>query len=107
MSPLQNCVFIGEKMSISVVIDTLKELSNWLSGSPINQEKVNEIIRKLERSDITASELKEIKFQLSAKMMFHPKWLGDVYVPGFVGDGTGWAWYHYLDQVAKVCQSNL
>lgn len=94
-------------MNIHIVIQTLQELSGWLEGSKHNQEKIKEIIAELESPDIDELKLQQLKFMLSTKMLFHPKWLGDVYVPNFVGDGTPFAWSNYLSRVADICQENL
>lgn len=94
-------------MNIPVVIKTLRELSAWLEGSRSNQEKIDKIINELEAFKLTEYRLQQLKFQLSTKMLFHPKYFGDIYVPHFVGDGTTYAWLNYLVQVAEVCQKNL
>lgn len=94
-------------MNIPVVIDALEELAYWLCESKLNQKKVRELITALKRPDITEGELQKIKYELSKEMLFHPKWLGDVYVSGFPEDGTGWAWLNYLTQVEQLCQLNL
>lgn len=93
-------------MDIPKVIETLKELSNWLSGMEC-AERVNRIIRALEDPDIGSSELAMIKKQLSTADLFNVRALGDIYVPGFVGDGTTYAWWNYLGCVAEICQNNL
>ena len=94
-------------MNIPVVIEALKELSDWLDGSKSNQERVNSIIGELENPNISEQQLQELKFELSTKMLFHPKYLGDIYVPDFVGDGSVYAWWNYLAEVAEICQVNL
>ncbi len=94
-------------MNIPVVIKTLKELSNWLDCSKSNQEKLYEIIDELEDPELTEFRLQQLKFELSTKMSFHPKCFGDIYVPGFIGDGTPNAWINYLAHVADICQNNL
>ena len=94
-------------MNIPVVIKTLRELSVWLDGSRPNQEKIDNIINELEASELTEYRLQQLKFQLSTKMLFHPKYFGDIYVPCFIGDGTPYAWQNYLAQVAEVCPKNL
>lgn len=93
-------------MDIPKVIETLKELSNWLSGMEC-AKRVNGIIRALETPNIGSSELARIKGQLSTKDLFNVRALGDVYVPDFVGDGTTYAWWNYLGEVAEICQENL
>ena len=61
-------------MNISVVIEVLKELSDWLDVSKSNQERVNRIIGELEKQDISEQRLQELKFELSTKMLFHLKY---------------------------------
>lgn len=92
-------------MDIPIVIQTLRELSNWLEGS--NKDKITEIIKELEDTDINEYRLRQLKYQLSTKMLFHPKCLGDLHIPDFIGDGSVYAWYNYLSQVADLCQKNL
>lgn len=94
-------------MNIHIVVQTLQELSCWLEGSKQNQEKIEEIIAELANPDIDELKLQQLKFKLSTKMLFHPKWLGEVYVPNFVGDGTPFAWSNYLSRIADICQENL
>ena len=94
-------------MNIPVVITTLRELSTWLDCSKSNQERIDKIINELEASELTEYRLQQLKTQLSAKILFHPKCFADIYVPDFVGDGTPFAWPNYLAQVAEVCQKNL
>ena len=78
-----------------------------LDGSNSNQERVNKIIGELEKPDISEQQLQALKFELSTKMLFHPKYLGDIYVPDFIGDGSAYAWWNYLEGVAEICQGNL
>ena len=94
-------------MNIPVVIKTLKELSVWLDSSRSNQERLCKIINELEDSTITEFRLQQLKFELSTKILFHPKCFGDIYIPDFIGDGTPFAWENYLAQVAEICQKNL
>lgn len=94
-------------MNIPMVIQTLKELYVWLDGSRSNQERLYKIINELEASELTEYRLKQLKYELSTKVLFHPKCFGDIYVPDFIGDGTPFAWGNYLAQVAEICQNNL
>ena len=91
-------------MNIPLVIKTVKKLSVWLDCSKPNQERLNKIINELENSELTEYRLQQLRFELSSKMLFHPKCLGDIYVPGF---GSNIAWQNYLDRVANICQKNL
>ena len=93
-------------MNIPRVVETLKELSNWLDGMEC-AERVNKIIRELDKPNIDGTELSRIKRQLSTKDLFNVRALGDIYVPDFVGDGTTYAWWNYLGSVAEICQNNL
>ena len=87
-----------------LVMIALEELSGWI-GPNADLERVME---QLERYDeLTPQELEKIKRTLSRKGMFHIRWLGDRYVPGFMGEGTGNPWWNYLDKIAKICQKNL
>ena len=92
-------------MNIPIVIQTLKELSNWLEGP--NKDKITEIIKELENTDINEYRSRQLKYQLSTKMLFAPKCLGDLHIPNFVGDGSAYAWYNYLNRIADICQKNL
>lgn len=94
-------------MNISVVIQTLRELADWLECSKQNQNRIMGIINELEGANIDEHRLHQLKFQLSTEGMFHHKWLGDTYIPDFIGDGTAYAWWNYLLQVADICQKNL
>ena len=94
-------------MNIPIVVQMLKELSGWLEDSKPNQEVIHKIINELECSDLSEHRLQQLKFQLSSKMLFHPKWLGDVYIPDFVGDRSTFAWSKYLAQIEDICQENL
>lgn len=94
-------------MNIPVVIEALKELSYWLGDSKLNKERVTQIINELENPNISMQQLQKLKFELSTKMLFHPKCLGDICVQDFVGDGSAYAWWNYLEKVAEICQKNL
>ncbi len=94
-------------MNIPIVIKTLRELSGWLECSKEHQKEIIKIINELEQPDIDETRLKQIKFFLSTKMLFHPKCLGDLYIPTFIGDGTAFAWWNYLSYVADICQKEL
>ena len=91
-------------MNIPLVVSTLKEVSGWINNA---SEQLNKIIDELENSELSDFRLNQLRYELSTKMLFHPKCLGDYYVPGFVGDGTPFAWGNYLCQVAEICQNNL
>lgn len=92
--------------NIGLVIRALEELSGWLAGFAFQQE-IDDIIDQLRRGPLNEWERRRIKHRLSCEILFHPKCLGDIYVPDFVGDGTTYAWWNYLSSVAKICQSNL
>lgn len=94
-------------MNIPVVIQALRELSVWLECSRENQEVVIKVIKELEKPNIGEVELKQLKRQLSKEILFHPKCLGDLYISTFTGDGTAFAWWNYLSQIADICQKNL
>lgn len=91
-------------MNIPLVVSTLKEVSGWINNS---SEQLNKIIDELENSELTDFRLNQLRYELSTKWLFHPKWLGDMYVPDFIGDGTPVAWGNYMAQVAEICQNNL
>ena len=88
------------------VIRALEELSGWLTGFAFQQE-IDDIIDRLRRGSLNEWEREKIKRRLSHESLFHPKCLGDIYVPDFVGDGTTYAWWNYLSSIAKICQNNL
>lgn len=89
-------------MNILRVVKALKELSGLLEGSHC-RERVDKIIRELEYSDIDELRLQQIKHELSTKILFHPKCLGDVYVQGFDQN----EWWDYLYSIADICQRSL
>ena len=91
----------------ALVIQTLKELSGWLEVSPGNRQKIDEVIARLERGPLREAERERMKRLLSHDGMFHVRWLGDVYVPDFPGEGPGIPWWNYLSKVAEICQKNL
>lgn len=91
---------------VSKVVEALNELTRWLEHTSYS-EHIREIIRRLEAPDTSASELRQLKSELSTENLFHLKCLGDVYVPDFSGDGTPYAWWNYLYSVAEICQKNL
>ncbi len=94
-------------MDIELVIRTLKELLSWVGTYPARRD-IERILSQLERwPSLSAAERKEIKHMLSCDMLFHVRWLGDIDVPGFVGDGTTYAWWNYLSGIAELCQKNL
>lgn len=94
-------------MNIPVVVQALTELSEWLECSKPNQKIINEIINELQNTNIDEKRRKQLKNQLSPENLFHPKWIGDVYNPNFVGDGTVCAWFNYLSKITEICQKNL
>lgn len=94
-------------MDAELVIRTLKDLSGWLAGSPCDQKKIDDIAARLEGPPLSEEERGKIKHLLSRDMLFHVRWLGDVDVPGFTGDGTAYAWWNYLSKIAEICQKNL
>lgn len=96
-----------EPRNINIVIQTLNELSCWLECSKQNQDDIKKIIAELESPDIDELKLHQLRIKLSRKILFHPKCLGEVYVPNFVGDGTPYAWSNYLSRVADICERNL
>ena len=95
-------------MHIELVIQKLTELSDWLGiGEAVgHQHRVDEVINELSQPDISELRLRQLKFQLSGNVLFHPKCLGDVAINDF-GDGTNLAWQKYLNEIADVCQENL
>lgn len=94
-------------MNIPIVIQSLNELACWLECSKQNQDIIHEIIKELEMPNINELKLRQLRVKLSTKMLFNPKWMGEIYVPNFDGDGTPFAWSNYLSQVADICQRNL
>ncbi len=97
----------GAVKDIGLVIRTLTELSGWLENDPA-REGIENIIGRLEHYPaLSREELEKIKHMLSREMLFHIRWLGDRVVPGFVGDGTTYAWWNYLLKIAEICQENL
>ena len=91
-------------MNKEVVIAALEELSGFLEYSG-HKEEIDGIIEELKGSDMSEMRRRKIKYRLSSKILFHPKGLGDVYVPKFPGYGI--AWMNYLTKVASICQDNL
>ena len=97
---------MSQSRNIQSVILALEELAGWLDGFRFQQE-INEIIDQLKHGSLNEWEYQKIKRRLSPEALFHPKCLGDIYVPDFVGDGTSYAWWNYLSSVAKICQNNI
>ena len=97
---------LNELSNTEPVIRALEELSGWLTGFAFQQE-IDDIIDRLRRGPLSEWERKKIRQRLSGQVLFHPKCMGDIYVPDFVGDGTSYAWWNYLSGIAKICQNNL
>lgn len=92
------------RMDPLLVLRALQELSGWIGPN----DCLERVMEQLEYYDeLSPRELEDIKRLLSRKGMFHIKWLGDLYVPGFAGEGPGNPWWNYLDNIAKICQDNL
>ena len=89
-------------MNVEAVITVLRELSGWLAGSEM-QIRVEQIIDKLGQPDLSKFQLQQIKHELSKEIIFHPKFLGDIFIEYFKGE----AWWNYLCDVEEVCQRNL
>ena len=94
-------------MDTELVIRALEELAGWLVDIPTFHQRVSDSIDRLRRGPLNEWERGKLKRELSGELLFHPKCLGDVYVPDFVGDGTTCAWWNYLSKVAEICQKNL
>lgn len=92
-------------MNIPIVVEKLKELSQWLKDSEQNRAGIDTIIDELEKGHLTEIRIQQLKLQLSTKVLFNPKCLGDIYIPDF--DGTNFEWMNYIDEVSKICQENL
>ena len=97
---------MSQSHNIQSVILALEELAGWLDGFGFQQE-ISEIIDQLKHGPLNELEYQKIKRRLSSDALFHPKCLGDIYVPDFVGDGASYAWWNYLSSIAKICQNNL
>lgn len=92
------------RMDPDLVLRTLQELSGWIGPN----DHLERAMEQLEYYDeLSARELESIKRLLSREGMFHIKWLGDLYVPDFAGEGPGNPWWNYLDKIADICQKNL
>ena len=89
------------------VIAALEELAGWLEVSPGNQKQVLECVEKLKRPELTDFQRRQVRHLLSGEMLFHPKWLGDLYLPDFPADGTRWPWHNYLARIRDLCQREL
>lgn len=93
---------------IALVIRTLKEMSGWISFSEGNRQRIDAAVERLERwPSLSEAEREKLKLLLSREGMFHVRWLGDIDVPDFPGDGTSYPWWNYLSKVADICQKNL
>ena len=93
-------------MDTELVTRALEELSGWLTGFSFQQE-IDDIIDRLRRGPLSEWERGRIKQRLSREVLFHPKCMGDIYVPDFTGDGTTYAWWNYMSELAEICQKNL
>ena len=92
------------RMDPDLVLRVLQELSGWIGPD----DPLERAMEQVERYDtLSPQELKQLKRALSHEGMFHIKWLGDRWVPGFAGEGPGNPWWNYLDHIAKICQDNL
>lgn len=92
------------RMDPRLVLSALQELSGWIGPN----DYLERTMEQLEYYDeLSPQELEKIKRLLSRRGMFHIKWLGDIFVPGFTGEGPGNPWWNYLDKVADICQNNL
>lgn len=92
------------RMDPGLVLRTLQELSGWIGPN----EHLERAMEQLEGYDeLSPQERESIKRLLSREGMFHIKWLGDLYVPDFTGEGPGNPWWNYLDKIANICQNYL
>ena len=89
-------------LNIELVISTLQELCDWLAGSEM-EKRVEQVIEKLRRSDLSEFQRRQIKHELSKEILFHPKCLGDFYIENFKEN----AWWDYLCSIEEICQQNL
>ena len=89
------------------VIAALTELQSWLKGHSGYYDQIGNIISQLISPPLTDFQRRKIKSELSMRNLFHVKCLGDVYVEDFPKDGTGAAWFNYLDKVCRLCQEKL
>ena len=90
-------------MNKEVVVAALEELSAYLEYGG-HKEEIDGIIEELKGSEMSEMRRRQVKFRLSSKVLFHPKCLGDVYVPKFPDYG---AWMDYLAKIEGICQDNL
>lgn len=89
------------------VIAALEELAGWLEAFPGNRKQVEACIEKLKRPELTDFQRRQVRHMLSGDMLFHPKWLGDLWLPDFPPDGSRWPWQNYLARVRDLCQRGL
>ena len=89
------------------VIAALKELVGWLEVSPGSRTQVEAGIEHLKRPGLTDFQRRQVRRTLSGEILFHPKWLGNLYLPDFPADGTRRPWHSYPARVRDLCQRAL
>jgi len=87
-----------------LVLRALEEVAGWV-GPGSSLDALMEQVAHYDR--LTPQQRSRVKFSLSRDGLFHIRALGDRDVPGFVGDGTAYAWWNYLGKIADICQQNL
>lgn len=89
------------------LIKELDVLCGWLDESANNEAEVRKIIADLKHLSLSIQKKQQIRHMLSQEMLFHVKWLGDVYVPNFPEDGTRYSWWNYLSRLCELSQKTL
>lgn len=89
-------------MKIQTLVCRLRRLAYWLRDSKKAKQLVLDAASELEQGGLTDFRRRQLRHLLSSEMLFHPKWLGDLYIPDFEGD-----WWVYLSELAAFCQQVL
>lgn len=91
-------------MDTQSVIKALEVLSTILNDpAPTRRKQIDKIIAKLKDPSINGIQIGQLKRELSKDILFHPKCLGEIIVPGFTSE----EWGDYLSGLAEICQNDL
>ena len=91
-------------MDTQPVVKALEMLSVLLDEpAPTRRKQIDQIIAELKDPSINGFRIGQLKRKLSMDILFHPKCLGEIIVPGLISE----EWGDYLSGLAEICQNNL